>query len=208
MTDIIVVGEDDVTREIIKRLLQSYRKDFDVIREEPVRGGKIKKDVLKYNCLNLPVIMLTDLDQYDCPPSLIREWFQEEPKNPNLVFRVACDEAEGWLMADKTGFAKFLKISEDLLPALKSLDTRRNPQNIELAFPYKPSLFLMRELAQKSADKSLKEKLMPRTVAKKGSQYNSTLLPFVVNHWNIEAAIKNSYSLQKAVERIIKFKSE
>ena len=208
MSEIIVVGEDDVTREIIKRLLQEYRKDLDVIREEPVRGGKIKKDVLKYNRLNLPVIMLTDLDQYDCPPSLIREWFQGEPKNPKLVFRVACDEAEGWLMSDKNGFAKFMKISKELLPDIKSLDARKNPQNIELAFPCKPSLFMMMKLAQKSADKSLKEKLMPRAGAKKGPQYNSTLLPFVVNYWNIEAAMRNSYSLQKAVARIREFKTE
>ncbi len=206
MTDIIVVGEDDVTREIIKRLLQDYRKDFDAIREEPVRGGKIKRDVLKYNRLNLPVIMLTDLDDYDCPPSLIKDWFHGESKNQNLVFRIACDEAEGWLMADKKGFAKFLKISEDLLPDLKSLDPRRNPQNKELAFRYKPSLFMMKELAQKSADKSLKEKLTPRTGAKKGPQYNSVLLPFITDQWNIEAAIENSYSLKKAVQRIHEFK--
>lgn len=166
MSEIIVVGEDYVTREIIKRLLQEYRKDLDVIREEPVRGGKIKKDVLKYNRLNLPVIMLTDLDQYDCPPSLIREWFHGEPRNPTLVFRVACDEAEGWLMADKTDFAKFLKISEELLPDLKRCDSR-NSENKELAFRYKPSLFLMKELAQKSTDKSFKEKLTPRKGAKK-----------------------------------------
>lgn len=207
MSEIIVVGEDYVTREIINRLLKHYRKDLEIGRSEPVRGGEIKKLAMKYNRLNLPVIMLTDLDQYDCPPSLILDWFQGEPKNPNLVFRVACDEAEGWLMADKTGFAKFLKISEELLPDLKRCDSR-NSENKELAFRYKPSLFLMKELAQKSTDKSFKEKLTPRKGAKKGPLYNSTLLPFIENHWNIEAAMRNSYSLQKAVARIREFKTE
>ena len=74
------------------------------------------------------------------------------PINPNLIFRVACDEAESWLMADKTGFSKFLGIKKEILPGLKKPDFR-NPDNVELNFPYKPSLYMMRELAVKSSKK-------------------------------------------------------
>lgn len=204
MIDIIIVGEDAVTREISKRLLRHLRDDFQITREDPIRGGEIKNKILNYNRLNLPVFVLTDLDDIDCPPSLIKNWFNQTPKNPNLIFRVACDEAETWLMADKTGFSRFLGIKESDLPGLKQCD-RRNPQNVELQFKYKPSLYLMRELAVKSNNKLLSEQLKPRLGAKKGPEYNTALIPFIQNNWDIESAAKNSYSLSKAIKRISEF---
>lgn len=204
MIDIIIVGEDAVTREIIKRLLRHTGKEFNVIREEPIRGGEIKKKILGYNRLELPVCVLTDLDESDCPPLLIKEWFKEMPINPNLIFSVACDEAEAWLMADKTGFSKFLGIKKEILPGLKKPDFR-NPDNVELKFPYKPSLYMMRELAVKSSKKIIVQQLTPRKGAKKGPEYNTALLPFIQRYWNIDEAVKNSYSLGKAVKRITEF---
>jgi len=204
MIDIIIVGEDAVTREIIKRLLRHTRYDINVIREESIRGGEIKQTILNYTRLDLPVCVLTDLDDSDCPPSLIRDWFGETPINSNLIFRVACDEAESWLIADKAGFAKFLGIKENLIPGLKKLDFK-NPDNVELKFSYKPSLYMMRELVSKSRNKVIVEQLTPRKGAKKGPEYNTALVPFIQKYWDIEAAVKNSYSLGKAVKRISEF---
>jgi len=204
MIEMIIVGEDAVTRAIIKKLLQYSGQDVQVIREEPIRGGEIKQKILKYNLLGQPVCVLTDLDTYDCPPALIQDWFGDSSIKPNLIFRVACDEAETWLMADKKGFSKFLGIQESLLPGLKKLDFK-NPANIELHFPYKPSLFLMTELVPKSSHSTLVEQLTPRKGAKKGPEYNTAILPFIQNSWSIEAAMHNSYSLRKAVKRIAEF---
>lgn len=204
MIDMIIVGEDAVTRAIIKRLLQDVGPNVRVVREEPIRGGEIKQKILKYNLLNQPVCVLTDLDTYDCPPALIYGWFGASVINPNLIFRIACDEAETWLMADKQGFSKFLGIHESLLPEIKKLDFR-NVENIELHFPYKPSLFLIRELVPASSHKNLVEQLTPRKGAKKGPEYNSAMLPFIEHHWNIDAAMLNSYILRKAVQRINEF---
>lgn len=204
MTDIIIVGEDEVTKEIIKRLLQYSVNQYRIIREEPVRGGEIEKKAPMYNALNLPVILLTDLDTYDCPPSLIEKWFKETPLNPGLIFRIAYGEAESWLMADRQGFSEFLKIDEEHIPEIKNID-RRNPDNIEQIFPYKPSLYLMNVLAQQSRDNELKRKLTPRSLAKKGPEYNAALRPFIHEQWNIEAAARNSYSLRKAIRRVNEF---
>jgi hypothetical protein len=204
MIDIIVVGEDAVTREIARRLLHHSTTAYNIIREEPVRGSQLKSLIPKYNSLGLPVCVLTDLDDSDCPPSLIGEWFKGIPINPNLIFNVACDEAESWLMADKSGFSKFLGIKEESIPGLKKLDAR-NPVNVELKFSYKPSLYLMRELASKSVKKDILRRLTPRLGAKKGPEYNTVLLPFIRKHWDIDAAIRNSYSLGKAVKRIARF---
>jgi len=205
MTDIIIVGEDDVTREIIKRLLKEAAHPFRIIREEPARGGEIKNKTLMYNVLDMPVIILTDLDTHDCPPSLISEWFKDLSVNPDLIFRIAYGEAESWLMADIEGFSGFLQISREHIPDVRNID-RRNPENVEPIFPYKPSLYLMRELAQHSIDNDLKRKLTPRKLAKKGPEYNSAIIPFIRYHWNIEAAARNSYSLRKAVRRIDEFR--
>jgi len=108
-------------------------------------------------------------------------------------------------MADTQGFSRFLQISEENIPGVRNMD-RRNPENVEPIFPYKPSLYLMRELAQHSADHDLKRKLTPRAMAKKGPEYNSALRPFIRHHWNIDAAARNSYSLRKAVRRINDFR--
>ena len=207
MSDMIIVGEDAVTTAIIKRLLKDFVPGVRVIREEPIRGGEIKQKILKYNRLaqpDQPVCVLTDLDTYDCPPALIQDWFGKEVINPNLIFRIACDEAETWLMADKQGFSRFFGIQEALLPGTKSLDFR-NAENIELRFPYKPSLFLMRELAPQSSHRNLVEQLQPRKSAKKGPEYNTVILPFIDQYWDVKAAMMNSYSLRKSVQRIIEF---
>lgn len=201
MTDIVIIGEDEVTREIIKRLLSESGKPYRVSREEPARGGEIRKKASMYNRLDLPAVILTDLDVHDCPPSLIDDWFAGSAINPRLIFRVAYGEAESWLMADRAGFSRFLSIDQGHIPNAKSID-RRNPENIEPVFPYKPSLFLMMELVQKTSDPELKRKMTPRKRAKKGPEYNSALRPFIRSHWDIAAAARNSYSLRKAIRRI------
>lgn len=206
MIDIIIAGEDLVTQEIARRILNYSVARFNITRVEPVRGAEIKNKILNYNRLNLPVCILTDLDNANCPPSLIQDWFKGQEINPNLIFNIACDEAEAWLMADKRSFSKFLGIKEEDIPGIKKVD-RRNPNNIELDFKYKPSLFMMRELLPKSNNKNLADKLRPREGAKKGPEYNSTLIPFIRNEWDISLAKQNSYSLQKALKRIASFQN-
>ena len=39
--DIIIVADDIVGREVIKRLLSHSATQFNVVREEPIRGGEI-----------------------------------------------------------------------------------------------------------------------------------------------------------------------
>ncbi|RLC13262.1 MAG: hypothetical protein DRI57_16565 [Deltaproteobacteria bacterium] len=57
-------------------------------------------------------------------------------------------------MADIQGFSRFLQIGGENMPGVRNMD-RRNPENVEPIFPYKPSLYLMRELAQHSTDHDL-----------------------------------------------------
>ncbi len=202
--DIILVGEDEVTRKIMERLIKEYRKDIQIIRREPVRGGQIKKLAPNYNKLKSPVFLLTDLDSEECPPSLIKNWLDNSEKSPYLLFRVAYGEAESWLMADKTNFSNYLEIDQNSIPSIYNID-RKNKENIEIKYEYKPSLFLMKELAAQSKNNSIKEGLTPKNLAKKGPTYNSTLSPFIEKYWNPNVAKENSYSLKKTIQRLIEF---
>jgi hypothetical protein len=199
-----IVGEDPVTKAIIERLLSDYREDVSIKERVPVRGGQIKAYAPKYNLLGSPVIMLTDLDEYDCPPSLISDWFGNNPINENLLFRIAQEEAETWLMADREGFSKWLGVSVDLIPKPRKIDKRK--PIYEIICPMKPSLYMMREIASKSSKTELKDLLIAREGAKKGPGYNSALLPFIKNKWDVNNAASNSHSLAKAISRLKDYK--
>lgn len=202
--DIDIVGEDPVTQAIIERLLFDYRKDFQIVRRLPARGSEIKNLAPKYNLLNSPVFLLTDLDAYHCPPSLIDDWFQESEISENLLFRIAQEEAETWLMADRKGFAKWLNVGIELIPEPQIIDKRRGI--MEIICPLKPSLFMMRNIASYSQNQTLREYLTPISGAKKGPGYNTAMLDFIKNVWNVENAAQNSYSLSKAIIRLKSFR--
>ena len=201
--EIDIVGEDPVTQSMIERLLKEYRSDITIKNRLPARGGQIQNLAPKYNALGSPVFLLTDLDSYNCPPQLIKKWFGEENISNELLFRIAQEEAETWLMADRKGFSKWLSVDENLIPELKLIDKKKGIS--EIIFPIKPSLFMMMRIASHSTNKKLKEDLTPKKGAGKGPAYNSAMLPFIEKKWNIENAASNSYSLTKAIERLKNF---
>lgn len=201
--EIDIVGEDPVTQSIIERLLKEYRTDITIKNRLPARGGLIQSLAPKYNVLGSPIFLLTDLDTYSCPPELIRKWFGKENISDELLFRIAQEEAETWLMADRKGFSKWLSVDENLIPEPKLIDKKKGIS--EIVFPMKPSLFMMMKIASQSTNAKLKEDLTPKKGAGKGPAYNSAILPFIENKWNIENAASNSYSLTKAIRRLKDF---
>jgi hypothetical protein len=195
-----IVGEDPVTQTIIERLIRQFRSDIVIKNKLPARGGQIKKLAPKFNLLKDPVFLLTDLDSYHCPPSLIREWFGNKALNSQLLFRIAQEEAETWLMADRIGFANWLGVDLSLIPKPQIIDRKKNI--MELIFPLKPSLYMMMKIVPASNNEQLKKDLIPKKGAGKGPGYNSAIIPFIEKHWNIDRAASNSYSLQKAIMRL------
>jgi len=198
-----ISAEDEVTMAIVERLVKTYRPDFQIGEKRPIRGSQLQQYAPIFNRAETPMIMLTDLDLCPCPPQLIKDWFKDDVLNPNLVFRVAVAEAETWLMADREGLSRWLGIQPDFIPKSKVIDSKK--QIDELTFSYKPSLFLMMELASKSPKTDLKNALIPLKGAKKGPGYNGVMLPFIKSIWDPEEASKNSYSLRKAILRIKEF---
>ena len=198
-----IVGEDDVTRAVIKRLIKEIRKDITIGKVLPARGGQIKILAPKYNLLQTRVMLLTDLDTYDCPTALIKDWFGNAILNPNYLFRIAYGETESWLMADRKGFSNWIDADINLIPLPSTIDKRKNI--LEIVFPYKPSLYLMREIAPCSKNNIIKEGLMPKEGANKGPLYNSILTSFIEHNWNTKDASNNSTSLTKAIGRLQNF---
>jgi hypothetical protein len=77
-----------------------------------IKGAKSKLEMSRRGILNL---ILTDLDKYKCPPSLIRDWFdiKEASLPEKLVFRVAIREIESWILADVIKFSGYFEVSKD-----------------------------------------------------------------------------------------------
>ena len=85
MIGVYIVGEDDVTRHVIYRIL-SYcgAGRFTVLMELPARGGEIKNKIPNFNqlAMKFPVILLTDLDADNCAPELKPDCRNKEEQKP------------------------------------------------------------------------------------------------------------------------------
>lgn len=136
-----------------------------------------------------PVLVLTDLDDVKCAPSLCRQWMGETMRERSVLFRVAVREIEAWLLADRKAMAMFLGVSSAKI--VKDTQTIGDPKRYLL------------NLA-KFAPASLKADLLPRpgVRAAQGFGYNSRLGAFVESDWCSKRACENNSSLRKTVVRL------
>lgn len=133
-------------------------------------------------------IVLTDLDNGNCPSELLERW-GVHPLPANLLFRVAIREVEAWLLGDRANMAKLLGIKLALV----------NPYPEQLNDPKNAIL----ELAKKGSKKIQKE-LLPEKGAfgKVGLGYNDVLCAFVENNWDYRIAATNAPSLDRFLNRV------
>jgi hypothetical protein len=200
---IYIVGEDLVTYAIIKRILSFCSDKFDIISELPARGGQIKSKIKEFNKLSAtyPVVLLTDLDASSCAPQLINNLMPEN-KHENFILNIAVDEGEAWLMADREGFANYFGLDINKIPTTVLTKQGGNKALNEMNFPCKSSWFLTHELIKTSKKSELIKQLTPKQGASKGPEYNTGILPFIQERWNITNACINSDSLTRMVSRI------
>jgi hypothetical protein len=156
--------------------------------------GYLRRTIFGWNqaAKSIPFIVLTDLDNYECPAELIKDWL-EIPKHQNLLFRVAVREVESWILADTINFAVFLGIKSSLIPL--DTDSLSDPKNTLV------------QLARKSKSKLIRDSIVPTkgSTAKQGPDYNGCLCTFVREKWNLNAAKTNSPSLARTVDRLSSF---
>jgi hypothetical protein len=186
--------EDELSEHVLRKLLIDTDREYAVGSVFGGRGfGYLRSRANNFNAAaaaGTPILLLTDLDQHGCAPEIIQDWLTMQP-HANLIFRVAVREVESWLLADRVGFADFLQVSDDLIP--------QEPDDIA-----DPKQTLI-DVARRSRIRSLRDALVPRdgSTATQGPDYNSCLIGFVRDHWNRNAAVERSPSLQRTWERLL-----
>lgn len=190
MIPINLAVEDELSEMVLRRLITESGREYCPGKCHRRGGfGYLKNRINAFNGAakkGIPFIVLTDLDQAECAPSLIHKWLKQPP-HPNLMFRVAVREVEAWLLASRVQFAKFLGISENAIP--HPVDQLRDPKQTLL------------QLAKKSRKRRLREAIVPaeNSTATIGPDYNGALGEFVRTTWDIAEARIHSESLRRTV---------
>lgn len=178
-----------VLRKIFSQLSLSVGKCFS-------HGGSgyLKSKIRGFNnaARVTPFLVLTDLDQVECAPILIKDWLPF-PRHPNFLFRVAVREVESWMLAHREAFAKYLGVNQNKIPL--NVDEVIDPKQ------------LLINLARKSKFRQIREAIVPRSAssAQQGPDYNGALTAFVKDHWDVKTAAQNSMSLQKMIDALISY---
>jgi len=193
--EIQLVVEDELSGIVLRKLVEQSSNELSVSRVLPMRGfGNIKSGIQRFmNASNvIPHIVLTDLDQCECAPSLMNSW-GVNITTQNLLFRVAVREVEAWLLADREGMSKYLNLPLAKMPLYPEMENDPKQTLINLVRKCKSRRFV--------------EELVPATgsSASTGPLYNARMGGFVRDCWNIERAVVNSDSLSRAVKRISTF---
>ena len=188
------VYEDEPTHQVMLKLYNYFQGCFYEAFAIPCHGkGKIKKQITAYNqaAQHGYYFVITDLDnKYACAPLLIKDWLPDLASN-QLLFRIAVQEIESWLLADRDNFAAFFSVNINLIP-LKP-DDEINPKHTVIS------------LAKKSRKREIREAIVPiDAYVKNGPGYNTQFQKYIENHWNIDSARKNSPSLDRAIKSLEK----
>ncbi len=160
-------------------------------------SGYIKTRIRGFNraARFTPVLALVDFMDTNlaCPPQVVSEWLPN--RNSRMLFRVVVRELESWLLADREGIADFLSVDEVSIPA--------NPESIN-----DPKRFVV-NLAKKSERRSVREALVPDSgsTSSVGRLYTWEMRRFISKHWNIEAAMTRSKSLDRCLQRLMEIKN-
>jgi hypothetical protein len=206
--NLFIAGEDDACRAVIYRVIaycfDSRKQPYHIISELPARGGEVKSKIHNFNILSAttPVVLLMDFDNNTCPPTYINTLIEQDQKNDDFILSLAVDEVEAWLLADRDGFARYFNINIDRIPSASKSKMQGRVEKTEIFCPYKTSLYFITQILPHSRNKSIIAQLTPRPGATKGPEYNTTVIPFIKDHWNIENAMANSDSLTGMIHRI------
>jgi len=193
--DITIATEDALSEAVAEKILSQSNNGYNVVSRLGKRGfAYLKSKISKFNnAKGINFLVITDQDT-GCPPQKIKDWLPDTV-NPRLIFRIAVMEIEAWVMADCSAFASFFGISENKIPT--PTDGIRNPKEHLI------------KLVSHSRNKNIRADIIPtkNSTARVGPAYNPRLIQFVREKWEVQAARKNSHSLDRACYRIDTFGS-
>lgn len=189
---LIIAVEDKLSEAIAKK---TARHVFGGgVHLQPIVGngfGSLRKKLPSFRNAShqYPLWLLTDLDRWPCPATLIGQWTGGQALPANFSFRVAVREIESWLLADREVIAGFLGISIAKIV--------RDPDEID-----DPKQYLV-NLA-KNGKREIRDDIVPRkgSASSQGFGYNARLCEFVENEWSPHRASDWSRSLRRAITRL------
>lgn len=194
MSEIVInlVFEDNLSGAVLRKLLSSSEQCYTIGLFHNAGGfGWIKSRIEGLNnaAKGMPYLVLTDLDRYECPPVLLRQWHIERHSH-NLLFNVAVRQVESWILACRRRFAEFIGVEECLIPT--GVDEIPDAKR-----------FLI-DLARRSRKRQLREDIVPRegSTARIGADYNGRLTQFVKSRWDPNTAKELSPSLRRTMESL------
>ncbi|MCS6795254.1 MAG: hypothetical protein RMJ97_03195 [Raineya sp.] len=188
------VVEDVLQEKVLQKLFQHLRNDIELYPAIGKKGNSyILERLASFNEASIEecrYFVLLDMDKPYCIVDFLQERVNFTPK-PYFSLRVCVLEVETWLLADRQNFAKFLGVTDTIIPV-----------NVEEKIS-QPKEFVI-SLAQQSKKKEIKT-IIPEGTAKQGKGYNIQMLSFVENLWDFQNASKNCKSLQKTIQKIKNF---
>lgn len=182
--------EDALSEAVLRRALAFRSVKYDVGAVYGRTGfGYLKKQAGAFNnaAKACPFLLLTDLDQHNCPPELVNTWLSGKPKHDSFLFRVAVREVESWLLGDMVHLTSFLHVKS--AHAIRVPETLPDPKQALLKLALRSRVRQMREALVWHDERS--GKLF------QGPDYNGTLAHFVENQWHIPTARKVCPSLDR-----------
>lgn len=136
-----------------------------------------------------PLLVICDFmdTRSECPPAAVRLHIRSD--SPYTIFRLAVNEIESWLLADRSGISSFLAVSANRIP--------RHPEGIE-----DPKRELV-GLALRSRRRRIREGMVPvHLTASEGPEYTDLLIAFIMKQWDIDLAASRSRSLEGCMHAI------
>ena len=197
---IYLAVEDELSEWVARRAIAVHGARFAV---GPVFGrhgfGYLKKQTPAFNnaAKACPFLLLTDLDQYSCPPELIADWLSV-PRHERFLLRVAVREVESWLLGDAAGLGRFLGSRSPL--SVIAPEGLPDPKHVLLA------------AAMRSPSRSMREALVWRDDRSgrlcQGPDYNGALAPFVRARWDVDVARGSCPSLDRLLLALARLDAE
>lgn len=191
MTSVALATEDELSEAVGIRLLAEIEHPMEaslLLRKGGFGYLRSKMNSWCQLAIQQPVVLLTDLDDKECPAILIDGWFGQKARPENLLIRVAVREIESWLLADHE--------------AMRSLLGRKGklPDDPDALPDPKQRLLQLAKLAKREVRSDLTSGA--GAIASQGIGYNARLGEMVRNEWSPKRAAQRSNSLRRTIGRL------
>lgn len=182
--------EGNLEAAVLPEIFRQLGLGDSMLRVRIAGGGmRFWREAIRYNeaAKHKTMIGLADLEQAPCAAELLHQRLPAG-RLPTFHLRLAVRMLDGWLMADREAFARWLGVSVALIPP--SPDDEPHPKRRVV------------ELAGRSSKKRIRESLMPlETGASVGAEYVPVMADYAKTRWSVLRAAERSPSLKRACAR-------